>query len=129
MAYLYSISLFIVLCLYAFLITIQIYRCLKTEIFFQQLKVIGEQINDIDQLFNLLQIFSKKKLWLDSIFLIENQKNLPSEMEYKYMNILGFIYEKMERNDLAQFYYHRSLSIKPDYTPALNNLAKFSNKK
>jgi len=47
----------------------------------------------MDQLFNLLTILVKKQLWLNSIYLMESKKNIPSENIHQYFNSIGYLYD------------------------------------
>jgi tetratricopeptide (TPR) repeat protein len=40
-----------------------------------------------------------------------------------FWNVVGVCFYKAEKNKLALFFYNKALEIKPDYTPALNNVA------
>jgi Flp pilus assembly protein TadD len=50
--------------------------------------------------------------------LIENRDDQPSPH-----SLLGIIYEKQKKYDLAETHYQKALEINPSYVPALNNLA------
>jgi len=52
--------------------------------------------------------------------LIENRSDLPAPHD-----ILGTIYEKQGKYDLAENHYKKALEINPEYISAMNNLAFF----
>nr|YP_009589075.1 conserved hypothetical plastid protein [Corallina ferreyrae]QBL75591.1 conserved hypothetical plastid protein [Corallina ferreyrae] len=65
-----------------------------------------------------------KRLWFQSLKLLESVKEVDLEYRHQYFNTVGFIYYNMKDYDLAKKYYIEAISIKNNYLVALQNLAK-----
>jgi len=127
--YLYFILILLFLIPFAFFISVQLFQLIKFELYFNDLKQIDSDDYSIDQLFNLLKILVKKKLWLTCINLMESKKNIPSQNIHQYFNSIGYLYDSMGKYNLAILYYLKALSFKDNYIVALQNLAKIYEKK
>ena len=121
--------LLIFLFLYSSLITWQIYRSIKLEFFIRRTLLEGTKSCNVEELFLILRALASKKLWFNSLKLAESQISMPAEKEHHYFNALGFVYQNMEKYDLAKLYYLRSLQKQKNYPIALKNLARLNEKK
>jgi len=127
--YIYFILILIFLIPFSFLVSLQLFQLIKFELYLNDLKQIDSKDYSMDELFNLLKILVKKKLWLTSINLMESKKNISSENIHKYFNSIGYLYDSMDKYNLAILYYLKALSFKDNYIVALQNLAKVYEKK
>lgn len=75
-------------------------------------------------LFSILRLLTDRRLWFDSIKLMELNRSSSQLQMHKYFNALGFVYYSMQKYDLAKFYYLQSLAVQDKYIVALQNLAK-----
>lgn len=119
----FALVLFFLIPLSSF-IFFQLFRLVNLEICFYVIGNKNRAACTTDELLSLLSILVKKKLWLDSIKLIESRLIINDVYMYQYLNALGFTYYNMQKYDLAKFYYIEALKIKQDYILALQNLAK-----
>lgn len=129
MPYIYFFALLVFLFFYTFFLTLQLYKSINLELSFKKIKIDGSESFTLDQFFDNLKILSSKKLWLQSIELIERQKDIEIGKKHNYFNAVGFIYQNMGVYDLARLYYLQSLNKKEDYIIALNNLFRLYNRK
>ena len=73
---------------------------------------------------SIVKILITKRLWFQSIQVLESINNLELQDRHIYFHTIGFIYYKMGEFNLAKEYYLKTISIKQDYLLALRNLAK-----
>jgi len=97
--YLYFILILLLLIPFSFLVSLQLFKLIKSELSFNELKQTDNY--SMDQLFNLLTILLKKQLWLNSIHLMESRKNIPSKNIHQYFNSIGYLYDSMDQYNLA----------------------------
>lgn len=127
MPYLYFIILLFFLFLLSLLITWQLYNFTKLNVFSNLLKVEKtpkvKLLNHTD-LFRSLKKLSSRKLWFDSLMLLESQLSLSADIKHNYFNAVGVIYQEMNQYDLAKLYFSYALLEKHNYAIALRNLNK-----
>lgn len=127
MPYLYFIILLSFLFLYSVLITLQLYNFIKLNFFSNISKVESTpnvKLLNHTELFYYLKKLSSKKLWFDSLVLLESQSSFSVGIKHSYFNAVGVIYQRMEEFDLAELYFLYALSEKNDYAIALRNLSR-----
>ena len=124
----YFLFILILLLLLFFLITFQLWKIIIREISFYFLNKKRQTEYSIDELFILLKILINKKLWFQSIKLMEANKNIQVKNMHRYCNFIGLIYYNMKQYGLAQAYYLKAINLKKDYVIALQNLAKLYDK-
>lgn len=127
--YTYFFLILLFLIPFSFLVSVQLFQLIKFELYFYDLNQIDSDDYSMDQLFYLLKILLKKKLWLTSINLMESKKNIFNENIHKYFNSIGYLYDSMDKHNLAILYYLKALSFQDKYIVALQNLAKVYEKK
>lgn len=127
--YIYFILILLFLIPFSFLVSLQLFQLIKFELYLNDLKQIDSDDYSVEQLFNLLTILVKKKLWLTSINLMESKNNIPNKNIHQYFNSIGYLYDSMSKYNLAILYYLKALSFKDNYIVALQNLAKVYEKK
>ena len=104
--------------------TIQLFKIVWFELFAKSKMLMQIEQLDVDQFFYVIKYLSYKKFWFQSLNILEGKIQIPSTHLHEYFNVVGFIYYKMAQYYLADLYYRVSLSYKPDYIKALNNLSK-----
>nr|YP_010728569.1 hypothetical protein P6G74_pgp003 [Phymatolithon calcareum]WEA76924.1 hypothetical protein [Phymatolithon calcareum] len=121
----YLIILLVFLLPVFIIITFQLVQIANLDYQFKILnqKDIAKNLNN-DDIFTLVKICTKKRLWLSSIKLLETKCIMDTDSKFKYFNAIGFSYYSMKQYDLAKTYYLKSLSYKKDYLIALQNLGK-----
>lgn len=121
---LYLFILFFVLLLICLVLTVQIINLIVRE---KQIVKFGTQLNDdsisINNLLALAKMYTLKKSWFSCIQLFEKRLLCDQHCLYIYCNAIGFCYYSMKFYDLSKTYYMYSISLKKDYSLALNNLA------
>lgn len=124
MPYIYFLILLTFLLLFSLFITFQLYKLFRFELFAKNKTLENLESRDIDQLFSFIKYLLYKKRWLQALYLLESQVQVPLTRMHEYFNVIGFIYYKMNQYYLAELYYKVSLSYKIDYIIALKNLSK-----
>lgn len=127
--YIYLIVILLFLLFFSFLISLQLFKLMRFELYLNDVKNIDPDAYSVDQLFTLLKILLKKRLWLTSINLMESKRNISSDNLHTYFNAIGYLYDSMNKYNLAILYYLKALSYRNNYIVALQNLAKVYEKK
>ena len=127
MPYLYFFILLLFLFLYSLLITWQLYNFIKLTFVINKSQ--GEQgrpvnLTNFSELLNSLKALSSRKLWFESLLLLESQLSLSIKTKESYFNAVSLIYKKMNQNDLAELYSLHSLLEQKNCSARLNNPKK-----
>ena len=124
----YSVTLFLFLCLISYFLIKQIIDIQKLErkIFDLQENIKNDNTS-YETYYKLGQLYLKKKLFSKAILLFRKTLKLINKNDTiglgSLYNTLGFTYFTLKKYSLAIYYYEIAVQILPDYTLSLINLA------
>lgn len=121
---LYFILLLFFLIPIVYIVTSQIVQLFLLESSYSQVSKYKINNNLASYYLSIVKILMAKKLWFQSIQLLESINSAELKDSYIYFHTMGFIYYKMGEYVEAKKYYLKTISMKKDYLLALRNLAK-----
>lgn len=75
--------------------------------------------------FNVARLYAQQKKYAEAIAAYENAIRLDIEQPYEAYSNLGILYSDSQVPDKAREMFERALELKPDYVPAIHNLAGY----